>query len=388
MLVRVHACALDALDLKVRKGFYRKFVRPPSVPGYQVSGVIREVGADVEGLEAGDEVVAVCALDAVHGGCAELVAVDGVNVCRKPELVTHEQAAASLNSGVAAYTAFHYQARLRPGDTVLVLPGRFASDTMAVQLAGLLGAKVIVAAATSEQYNVYGDCGPHVARVIDLGSESVVDIVKKETGDIGVDCVLDLQEEFVTLAGDTDHSLAAELQAAEDAEAAAAAGDDDGPSPSAASAGETDAEMRETAAARGAAAEAAEAARAARELAEGTSDEAPFVSKTDIIRCLAVQGQWVTRTPDLQLDPPESRQLHMRCASLGFLFPEVWLMAPTQHGRYMHMLRDVMDKVASGQLTPMVQSKMYPVDKIRQAHRDVQSGKMGNVVIRFDVPRE
>ena len=65
------------------------------------------------------------------------------------------------------------------------------ADGIVVQLAGMIGAKVIVAAVSSEALNFFGDCGSHVVRVIDLATEDLLEGVLQETGHMGVHCVLD-----------------------------------------------------------------------------------------------------------------------------------------------------------------------------------------------------
>ena len=111
----------------------------------------------------------------------------------KPDSISHEQAAASLLSGLNAYNAFFYKLHLEPKEFLVLLPGHCVSipkyvghdvvlpsqcsclplflpvqsvDTVAIQLAGSMGVKVIVAAATTEELNLYGDCGAHVGKDI------------------------------------------------------------------------------------------------------------------------------------------------------------------------------------------------------------------------------
>ncbi|TWW78464.1 Quinone oxidoreductase-like protein 1 [Takifugu flavidus] len=60
--------------------------------------------------------------------------------------------------------------------------------------------------------------------------------------------------------------------------------------------------------------------------------------KHDIISALAVGGHWVTSHKDLQLDPPDSRLLFLRSASVSFLNHEVWTASSAQQGRYLRIL--------------------------------------------------
>nr|XP_057920618.1 quinone oxidoreductase-like protein 1 isoform X2 [Doryrhamphus excisus] len=74
--------------------------------------------------------------------------------------------------------------------------------------------------------------------------------------------------------------------------------------------------------------------------------------KHDIISVLAVGGHWVTAHQDLQLDPPDCRLIFLKSACVSFLNPEAWSVAAAQQGRYLHILKDIMDKMSSGVLRP------------------------------------
>jgi hypothetical protein len=73
-----------------------------------------------------------------------------------------------------------------------------------------------------------------------------------------------------------------------------------------------------------------------KESAEAATKEAatPLVAKVTLIQCLGPHGRLVTMTPNLQLDPPDAVQLFLRGCTLSFLFPQVWVLAPAQQGRF------------------------------------------------------
>ncbi|XP_024858475.1 quinone oxidoreductase-like protein 1 isoform X2 [Kryptolebias marmoratus] len=73
--------------------------------------------------------------------------------------------------------------------------------------------------------------------------------------------------------------------------------------------------------------------------------------KHDIISVLGVGGHWVTSHQDLQLDPPDCRLLHLKSASVSFLNPEVWTASSAQQGRYLHVLKDIVEKMSTGVLS-------------------------------------
>ncbi|XP_054654792.1 quinone oxidoreductase-like protein 1 isoform X2 [Dunckerocampus dactyliophorus] len=97
--------------------------------------------------------------------------------------------------------------------------------------------------------------------------------------------------------------------------------------------------------------------------------------KHDIISLLAVGGHWVTSHQDLQLDPPDCRLMFLKSACVSFLNPEAWLAATAQQGRYLHILRDIVEKMSSGVLRPQpetaasLQEAMVAMENVQLQHR-------------------
>ncbi|XP_072513909.1 quinone oxidoreductase-like protein 1 isoform X2 [Salminus brasiliensis] len=78
--------------------------------------------------------------------------------------------------------------------------------------------------------------------------------------------------------------------------------------------------------------------------------------KHDIISLLGVGGHWVTTEDSLQLDPPDSRNLFLKAASLSFLNEEVWEASRARQGRYLHIMKDVVEKLSTGIFRPLVEN--------------------------------
>ncbi|XP_003219071.1 quinone oxidoreductase-like protein 1 isoform X2 [Anolis carolinensis] len=76
--------------------------------------------------------------------------------------------------------------------------------------------------------------------------------------------------------------------------------------------------------------------------------------KHDIITLLSVGGHWVTMEENLQLDPPDSRCLFLKGASVSFLNDEVWNLSNMQQGKYLCILEDIMEKLSSGIFRPLL----------------------------------
>lgn len=88
-------------------------------------------------------------------------------------------------------------------------------------------------------------------------------------------------------------------------------------------------------------------------LQEEQSEEAKLLPhKHDIISVLGVGGHWVTSHKELQLDPPDCRSLFLKSASVSFLNADVWLASSVQQGRYLHILKDIVEKMSAGVLRP------------------------------------
>uniref|UniRef100_A0A674P5H4 Crystallin, zeta (quinone reductase)-like 1 n=1 Tax=Takifugu rubripes TaxID=31033 RepID=A0A674P5H4_TAKRU len=105
--------------------------------------------------------------------------------------------------------------------------------------------------------------------------------------------------------------------------------------------------------------------------------------KHDIISALAVGGHWVTSHKDLQLDPPDSRLLFLRSASVSFLNHEVWTASSAQQGRYLRILNlDIMEKLSAGVLRPQPEEPV-PVYEATVAMETVQSHQKTKAVVQI-----
>lgn len=95
------------------------------------------------------------------------------------------------------------------------------------------------------------------------------------------------------------------------------------------------------------------------------------IKKRDYIKCLAPQGTWIVST-ELQLDPPETALLLMKSASVAFLLDQTWLLAPSQSGRLLHILNDLLDKVSRGILRVKI-AQSVPLERARQAIKEADA---------------
>ena len=167
VLVRVKACALNHLDIFVRKGL--PGVKLPHILGSDIAGEIVTVGEYLTGFKPGQRVVlapmhfcnhcAKCVAglqnqcaeftvlgNLVDGGNCELIAVPAVNVIPIPDSLDFDQAASVPLVFLTAWHMLVGRAGIRPGQTVLVLGGGSGVGIAAIQIAKLFHARVITTA--------------------------------------------------------------------------------------------------------------------------------------------------------------------------------------------------------------------------------------------------
>jgi NADPH:quinone reductase-like Zn-dependent oxidoreductase len=210
--VRVAAAALNHLDIWVRRGVPGHPFPLPMIPGCDLSGTVDAVGPGVRGLEKGAPVVAApgiscgscaaCARGEDHlcrhygilgetrdGGCTEYAVVPAVNLLPAPAGVPLDRAAAIPLVFLTAWHMVVERARVRPGDEVLVHAAGSGVSSAAIQIAKLLGARVLAtvgAAAKVEKARALGADEVIVYRDADFAAE-----VRRLTGKRGVDVVID-----------------------------------------------------------------------------------------------------------------------------------------------------------------------------------------------------
>jgi NADPH:quinone reductase-like Zn-dependent oxidoreductase len=181
VLVDVHAASVNGADWKVRAGSYAPITTFPYVPGRDFSGVVSALGAGVTDFKVGDPVFGV--VEQTADGCyAEKVAIRSAIVARKPESLTHIEAAALALTGLTALVSVEDTLKLKSGETILIQGGAGGVASFAVQLAKHIGARVITtASAANHDY------------LRKLGADQIIDYTKQDFTKIvsGCDAVFD-----------------------------------------------------------------------------------------------------------------------------------------------------------------------------------------------------
>ncbi len=195
VVVEVRATAVNPVDTKIRSGAMSQrggnaaMFQPPLVLGFDVSGVIVEVGQGVTGgWCVGDEVYASPSL-ARHGANAERVAVDARLLGGKPRGLSHEEAAAMPLVTLTAWEALHDHVRIVEGETVLIHAGGGGVGHIAIQLAKHAGCRVLTTASRADSKLLCEEVGADV--VIDYKEGDVAERIQNETGGRGCDVVFD-----------------------------------------------------------------------------------------------------------------------------------------------------------------------------------------------------
>lgn len=145
VLIQVRSASVNPVDWKLMAGGLDAMMPVvfPVVAGWDVAGVVTQVGIDTPEFAVGEEVFAYARKDFVHGGTfAEYVTVPARSVARKPGSLDWHQAAGMPLAGLTAYRVLQ-QLQVRGGDTVLVHGAAGGVGTFGVQIARALGAQVV-----------------------------------------------------------------------------------------------------------------------------------------------------------------------------------------------------------------------------------------------------
>lgn len=184
VVIEVQAAGVNFPDLLITQGKYQFKPPPPFVPGGEVAGIVRETGAGTKHLAVGDRVAATM----LFGAFAERVAVPEDAAVKLPDGVSSEVGAATLLTYATTAHALVDRARLREGETLLVLGAAGGVGIAAVELGKCLGARVIAAASSEEKLAF---CRAHGAdETIDYTREDLKERAKALSGG-GVDVVYD-----------------------------------------------------------------------------------------------------------------------------------------------------------------------------------------------------
>lgn len=212
VLVKVRACALNHLDIWVRKGTPGWTLPMPHIAGSDISGEVAAAGSLVTRVKPGDRVLLAPGISCgqceqcfngldsacrsytlfgvmVDGGYAEYVKSPEMNVIPIPGDLSFDEAAAVPLVSLTAWHMLMTRAQLRPGEDVLVIAAGSGVGSMAIQVAKLMSARVIAVAGTDAKLEKARELGAD--EVINHRAQSIAGEVRRLTGKRGVDVVVD-----------------------------------------------------------------------------------------------------------------------------------------------------------------------------------------------------
>lgn len=183
-VVRVHAAALNFFDTLITRGKYQTRPTLPFSPSGEIAGVVESLGPGVTEVEVGDRVAAALG----YGGAREKVAVAAASLIPVPPSVSDAVASAvSVTFGTAIH-GLKDRGRVKPGEWVAVLGASGGAGQAAIEIAKLLGARVI-AASSGDKLEVCRALGADA--VVDYDAVDLKQALRDLTGGRGVDVVYD-----------------------------------------------------------------------------------------------------------------------------------------------------------------------------------------------------
>ena len=185
VLVEVKACSVNFPDTLIIQGLYQFKPSLPFSPGSDIAGIVKSVGEGVKHLKVGDEVFGLVP----YGGFAEEVIAPAKLVFPKPPMMDYKIAASFMMAYGTSYHALKDRAKIKAGETLLILGASGGVGLAAIELGKLMGARVIAAASTDEKLALCKEKGAD--ELINYTIEDLKKRAKELTGGKGVDVVYD-----------------------------------------------------------------------------------------------------------------------------------------------------------------------------------------------------
>ena len=183
MLIKLAAAGVNYTDISQRSGSNK--IPLPAVLGSEGAGTVERVGGGVDNFEPGDRV----AYAMVRGSYAEYAAVPAKMLVKLPEGIDFRTAAAAMLQGMTAHYLSHSTFPLKAGHTALIHAAAGGTGRLLVQMASMLGARVIATVGTEAKAQLAREAGASDAVL--YGETNWVEEVKRLTGGEGVDVVYD-----------------------------------------------------------------------------------------------------------------------------------------------------------------------------------------------------
>jgi NADPH:quinone reductase-like Zn-dependent oxidoreductase len=215
VVVAVHAWSINPVDVKLSAGWFSGFVSEPMprTIGFDVAGVVEQVGTRVKDLQVGDKVFGDTGVD-TQNAAAEFVACHAGKLAKIPDGVSFDDAASIPLVALSALDALQW-ARVTDGQTVVVRGASSGVGTAAVQIARCLGAKRVIGISSREELCKQLGCD----EVVNYRTAKWEEVLKGRNADVFFDCiggpdvfegskgVLKPSGAFATVAGDEQAAI-------------------------------------------------------------------------------------------------------------------------------------------------------------------------------------
>ncbi|WJE50941.1 quinone oxidoreductase [Bacillus cereus] len=181
ILVRTKAIGLNFADIYRRRGDYHLAGKPPYILGYEGSGIVEQIGAEVTDVTVGDRI----AFADVPFANAELVAVPKEKAIPLPGSISFETASSVLLQGLTAHYLTQDSYKVKAGDFVLVHAAAGGVGQLLIQMIKMHGAQVIGLTSSKEKAEAaYSAGADHVFLYSTPWRENVLKITKDHGGDV------------------------------------------------------------------------------------------------------------------------------------------------------------------------------------------------------------
>lgn len=188
VVVEVKASSLNFPDALLVQGLYQVKPPLPFSPGMELAGIVKEAGAGVRGVKAGDRVVA----SPGRGGFAQECLVAAGRVSPLPAGMDFDLASAFVLTYCTSLHALANRGRLEPGETLVVLGAAGGVGTSAIEIGKAMGARVVAAASSEEKLALCRKLGADETvdyehadlrqRILDLTAGKGADVVYDPVG--------------------------------------------------------------------------------------------------------------------------------------------------------------------------------------------------------------
>ena len=185
VVVQVKACALNFFDTLITRGKYQFKPEMPFSPSAEFAGIVEAVGDGVTDYSPGDRVMGYMR----WGAAREKVVVGAQDLITIPEGVSLETAAGLMVTYGTTLHAYRDRADLKPGETVAVLGASGGVGQAAVEIASIMGAKVIACASSEDKLRFAKSLGAEC--LLDYSTQPLKETLKELTDGKGVDVVYD-----------------------------------------------------------------------------------------------------------------------------------------------------------------------------------------------------